>query len=79
MSCKVPACYGKGSSMDEIGRDAAYGVAPDDIDEIARTFAIFSAGGCEVERRTAQAYKISQEYSYEKTAAAYIELYKKLC
>ena len=78
MSCKVPACYGKGSSMDEIGRDAAYGVNPDDIDEIARTFAIFSAGGNEVEKRTADAYTISQEYSYEKTAKAYVEIYKKL-
>ena len=78
MSCKVPACYGKGSSMDEIGRDAAYGVNPDDIDEIARTFAIFSAGGSEMEKRVADAYTISQEYSYEKTAKAYVEIYKKL-
>ena len=64
--------------MDEIGRDAAYGVDPDDIDDIARTFAIFSAGGKELEKRIEQAFAISQEYSYEKTAAEYIKIYKQL-
>lgn len=78
MSCKVPACYGKGSSMDEIGRDAAYGVTPDDIDKIAETFAVFSAGGKEVQQRVEQAYAISQEYSYEKTVETYVRIYKKL-
>ena len=78
MSCKVPACYGQGSSMDEIGRDAAYGVNPDDIDKIAETFAVFSAGGKEVQQRVEQAYAISQEYSYEKTVETYVKIYKKL-
>jgi len=78
MSCKVPACYGKGSSMDEIGRDAAYGVEPDDIDKIAETFAIFSAGGKDVELHTEQAFAISQEYSYAKTAETYVQIYKSL-
>ncbi len=78
MSCKVPACYGKGSSMDEIGRDAAYGVDPNDIDGIAETFGLFSAGGKGVDHRVEQAYNISQEYSYEKTANIYIHTYKKL-
>ena len=78
MSCKVPACYGLGSSMDEIGRNAAYGVDPDDIDKIAETFAIFSAGGKDVELRTEQAFAISQEYSYEKTAETYVQIYKSL-
>ena len=74
----MPACYGLGSSMDEIGRNAAYGVDPDDIDKIAETFAVFSAGGRDVELRTEQAFAISQEYSYEKTASAYVEIYKQL-
>ena len=78
MSCNVPACYGKGSSMDEIGRDAAYGVNPENIDEIAETFSIFSAGGSDVQKRTAQAYTISNEYSYAKTVEKYIEIYKSL-
>ena len=78
MSCKVPACYGKGSSMDEIGRNAAYGVDPYDIDKIAETFAIFSAGGKDVEKRVEQAYAISKEYSYEKTVQEYVKIYKTL-
>ncbi len=78
MSCKVPACYGKGSSMDEIGRDAAYSADPENIDEIAEHFSIFSAGGSDVQKRTDQAYAISQEYSYAKTVKKYFEIYKSL-
>lgn len=78
MSCKVPACYGKGSAMDEIGRDAAWGVEPNNIDEISEMFVRFSAGGKEIDQRVDEAYKISLEYSYFKTTEAYVELYRKL-
>ena len=64
--------------MDEIGRNAAYGVEPDDIDKIAETFALFSAGGKDVELHTEQAFAISQEYSYAKTAETYVQIYKSL-
>ena len=78
MSCKIPACYGKGSAMDEIGRNAAYGVSPDNIDEISEIFALFSNGGKEIEKRVTEAYNISLEYSYRKTTETYVSLYKKL-
>ena len=79
MSSKVPACYGKGSAMDEIGRDAAWGVDPDDIDAIAELFARFSGGGDEIDRRVDSAYNISLEYSYQKTVDTYVNIYRKLC
>ena len=79
MSCRIPACYAKGSSMDEIGRDAAYSVEPEDTDSIKEVFARFSAGGAELDARVRQAYGISQEYSWKKAAADTFALYCKLC
>ena len=78
MSCRIPSCYARGSSMDEIGRDAAFSVEPDDIDSISDMFAVFSAGGAEVDARVQMAYDISQEYSWQKSAAKTFELYCQL-
>ena len=78
IGCQVPACYGKGSAMDEIGRDAAWGIDPYNVDQIAEMFARFSAGGKDIDDRVHEAYRISLEYSYAKTAATYVNIYKML-
>lgn len=75
MSCHTPACYGKGNSMDEIGRDAAVGVEPDDIDGIADVFRYFSAAPADLEKRVEAAYQISQEYTWQSTAEKHYKLY----
>ncbi len=79
MSSHTPACYGKGNSMDEIGRDAAVGVDPDDIDGIADVFRYFSAAPEDLQRRVEAAYQISQEYTWENTAEKHFEVYRKVC
>lgn len=66
MSTGCPACYSAGTSMDEIGRNAAIKVNPHDINEIAQTFAILSEGGSEIEKMSKNALEISREYSIEK-------------
>ena len=78
MECRIPACYGKGNSMDEIGRNAAFGVDPHDIDGIADTFRYFSDGSPELQERVDAAYKISREYSWESTAGKHYALYQSL-
>lgn len=78
MSCHTPACYGKGNSMDEIGRDAAVGVDPDDIDGIADVFRYFSAAPADLEERVEKAYQISQEYTWQSTAEKHYELYQQI-
>ena len=78
MSCKTPACYGLGSSMDEIGRDAAYGVEPENIDAIAEVFKIFSANPPELQKRVESAYPISLEYSWENAVKRLYDLFQDL-
>ena len=78
MSSHTPACYGKGNSMDEIGRDAAVGVNPDDIDGIADVFRYFSAAPEDLQKRVDEAYQISQEYTWQNVAEKHYELYKKV-
>lgn len=79
MSSHTPACYGKGNSMDEIGRDAAVGVDPDDIDGIANVFRYFSAAPEDLQKRVEEAYQISQEYTWQNVADKHYELYKQMC
>lgn len=79
MSCHTPACYGKGNSMDEIGRDAAVGVEPDDIYGIADVFRYFSAAPADLEKRVEAAYQISQEYTWQSTAEEHYKLYQRMC
>lgn len=79
MSSHIPACYGKGNSMDEIGRDAAVGVDPDDIDGIADVFRYFSEAPAELQTRVERAYQISQEYTWCSTAEKHYDLYQKVC
>ncbi|MBQ7403189.1 MAG: glycosyltransferase family 4 protein [Lentisphaeria bacterium] len=78
MECRIPACYGKGNSMDEIGRDAAFGVDPHDINSIADTFHYFSENPPDLSARVEAAYNISREYSWEKTAEKHYALYQSL-
>ena len=78
MESRIPACYGKGNSMDEIGRDAAFGVDPYDIDGIADTFRYFSDDPPELQAHIEAAYKISQEYSWKNTAEKHYVLYQSL-
>ncbi len=78
MSCRIPACYGKGNSMDEIGRDAAVGAEPEDIDSIADVFHYFSESSADLQDRIEKAYQISQEYSWQKTAEKHSILYQQV-
>ena len=68
MSCGCPACYAGGSSMDEIGRDAAWKVPPNEPEPAAEVMKIFRAGGSELSKRTAEAMCISREYTWRRTA-----------
>ena len=64
--------------MDEIGRNAAFGVDPYDIDGIADNFRYFSENPPELQDRIESAYKISREYSWERTAGKHYALYQSL-
>ena len=79
MSCRIPACYATGSSMDEIGRDAAYGVDAYDTDAVKELFEKFSAGGSEVKARVEKAYRLSLDYTWAGCAEKTYELYRQLC
>lgn len=76
MESKIPACYGKGNAMDEIGRDAAVGIDPDDIDAVAEVFRYFSAAPEELQKRVETAYRIAGEYSWKRSAEQLYRLYK---
>lgn len=78
MSCSIPACYALGTSMDEIGRDAAFGVNAFDIDAVKELFAKFSAFGDEVSTRVERGWQISQEYTWERCAERTFDLYRQL-
>ncbi len=79
MSSRIPACYAVGTSMDEIGREAAFGVNAFDINAVKELFAKFSASDEEVLLRVEKAWQISHEYTWEKCAERTFELYRQLC
>lgn len=79
MSCGIPACYAVGTSMDEIGRDAAFGVDAFDINAVKELFLKFSASGDDVSARVQKARQISLEYTWEKCAERTIGVYHQLC
>ena len=62
--------------MDELGRNAAVGVEPDDIDAIAECFHYFSAEPADLQKRVDTAYQIAQEYTWENTVEKHYKLYQ---
>ncbi len=78
MSCSCPVCYASGSSMDEIGRDAAWSVSPDDPDQTAEVMALFRHGGPEVAKRVLQQKEYAGEYSWQRTAAQTLQVFRQV-
>lgn len=76
MACGCPACYAQGSSLDEIGRDAALRVVPDDIDGITEAFCQLEAGGAGIDGMAAQARAIAATYTWENAARATLATYR---
>ena len=75
MECGCPACYAKGSAMDEIGRDAAWGIEADDIDGFANIFERFADDGGEVAARAMKGLQIAKDYTWKKTAEQTLSLF----
>lgn len=72
-----PACYARGTAMDEIGRDAAFCIdSPTDISAIAEMFEHFSKGGTDVKNSVEKCRKISREYSWDDTARKTLDVYE---
>ena len=78
MLCGCPACYAKGSSMDEIGRDLAWPVSPDDPAEAAEVMKHFRAGGPELRARCQRQKEYAQTYSWERTAQQTLSVFQHL-
>lgn len=76
MKIGCPACYSKGNSMDETGRDGAISVDYNDVDAIRNTFECFSAGGKDIRLMTEKAKIIASEYSWERTAKLTLDVFK---
>ena len=62
--------------MDEIGRDAAFRVKPDDESAILRCFSEFSGKRENLQEQISRAKKIASEYSWEKAAALTLDVYR---
>ena len=77
MSCGCPACYASGSSMDEIGRDAAWSVSPDDPGQAAEIMALFRSGDASLESRIMKQKEYAREYSWSKTAQQTYQVFQK--
>ncbi len=75
MACGCPACYALGSSMDEIGRDAAFGVQAEDVDAVVEKFERFLDGGEELAARVEAGRRIAEEYSWSNTARRTLEVF----
>ena len=74
-----PACYARGTAMDEIGRDAAFSIpSPTDISAIAGMFERFSKGGNDIGKSVENCLKIAKEYSWENTARKTLEVYRQI-
>lgn len=79
MRAGCPACYSRGTSMDDIGRDAAFSVNPRQTDEIVSQMVHF-AGMTDAERAAVREteQRIAAEYSWERAARETLAVYQKI-
>ncbi len=75
MTCGTPCCYSSGTSLQEIGRDAAFSVSPADIDAIADQFAVFAEGGNAIKESVEKCRQIATEYTIDSVARKTLSLY----
>lgn len=78
MACGTALVCANRTSFPEVVGDAALLVDPDDDDAIVRALAALLGGGPEIEARRARGLARAREFTWERAAAATLDVYRRL-
>jgi Glycosyltransferase len=77
MACGTPVVTCRNSSLEEVGGKMAFYTEPDDLDMMAKYMINFESEKYDLLKMKQQLLNYSDDFSWEKTALAYVEFYKK--